>query len=58
MDAWGHGQADPDSSGRLPWMIGATPNMDRLAAEGVHFTNAFVVSALCSPSRAAFLTGT
>ena len=34
-----------------------TPNMDRLAHEGVLFTNAFSVTPLCSQSRAAFLTG-
>ena len=31
--------------------------MDRLAAEGVRFRNAFVTLSLCAPSRAAFLTG-
>jgi arylsulfatase A-like enzyme len=31
--------------------------MDRLAAEGVRFRNAFVVHSLCSPSRACFLSG-
>lgn len=36
----------------------ATPSLDRLAAEGVRFSRAYVTSSLCSPSRASFLTGT
>jgi len=34
-----------------------TPNMDRMAREGAHLQNAFVSTALCSPSRASILTG-
>ncbi len=34
-----------------------TPHMDRLAAEGVFFRNAFCTTSLCSPSRASILSG-
>ncbi len=34
-----------------------TPNLDKLAQEGCRFANAYVPHAVCSASRAAFLTG-
>ena len=34
-----------------------TPNLDRLAAEGVTLTNFYVGAPICSPSRAALMTG-
>jgi arylsulfatase A-like enzyme len=37
--------------------LNQTPNIDRLAKEGMLFTNAFVNNSLCAPSRAAILTG-
>jgi choline-sulfatase len=46
------------------WAMGAygneeilTPGMDRIAREGILFTNALVVSPVCSPARATWLTG-
>jgi arylsulfatase A-like enzyme len=35
----------------------ATPNLDRLAAEGVRYTRVFSTSGVCAPSRAAIATG-
>jgi arylsulfatase A-like enzyme len=47
-----------------PWAAGCygndeihTPNIDRLAAEGMRFENFFCASPVCSPGRASFLTG-
>ena len=34
-----------------------TPNIDRLAAEGMRFTNGYAPAATCTPTRFAFLTG-
>ncbi len=34
-----------------------TPNIDRLANEGIKFTDAYASAAVCSPSRAAVVTG-
>lgn len=34
-----------------------TPNLDRLAARGIRFTDAYTPSPICVPARAAFATG-
>lgn len=54
-DAMGVVQKEQGKAARFPWF--KSPNIDRLAAEGVRFRNAFVTLSLCAPSRAAFLTG-
>ena len=35
----------------------ATPHIDRLAAQGVRFANAFVQAPVCGPSRMSYYTG-
>lgn len=54
-DAMGAVQKEHGEKARYPWF--ETPNLDRLAAEGVRFRNAFITHSICSPGRAGFLTG-
>ena len=37
--------------------VNQTPNIDRLAREGMLLRNVFVTNSICTPSRAAILTG-
>src|SRR5262245_43750010 len=37
--------------------INKTPNIDRIGAGGMRLTNCFVTNSICTPSRAAILTG-
>jgi arylsulfatase A-like enzyme len=34
-----------------------TPNLDRLAQQGIRFSNAYSASPICTPTRCAFMTG-
>jgi arylsulfatase A-like enzyme len=54
-DALGVVQREQGERARFPWF--QTPHLDRLAAEGIRFRNAFVVNSLCAPSRSVYLTG-
>jgi arylsulfatase A-like enzyme len=51
-DDWGYGHA---SAYGAKWV--STPAFDRVAREGILFTNAYTPNAKCAPSRACLLTG-
>jgi arylsulfatase A-like enzyme len=51
-DDMGYGDVGYQGAPDIP-----TPNIDRLAAGGVRFTDGYVSCAICSPSRAGLLTG-
>src|SRR4026207_869746 len=48
------GYADLSGYGRKNYQ---TPNLDKLASQGIKFTNAYAAGALCTPTRTAFMTG-
>ena len=48
------GYADLSSFGRKDYQ---TPNLDRLASQGVKFMNAYATAPVCTPTRIAFMTG-
>jgi len=52
IDDLGYGDIGPYGS-----KINKTPNLDRMAAEGLKFTDFYVASTQCSPSRTALMTG-
>ena len=42
--------------GRLA-KLNPTPNLDKLASEGVRLSNCFCINSICTPSRATIMTG-
>lgn len=66
------GEHEPPARPNILWIVGEnfkldfgcygaknvrTPNVDRLAANGVRYTRVFSTSPVCAPSRSAFMTG-
>src|SRR5678809_1150653 len=47
------GYGDLSGYGRKDYL---TPNMDKLASQGIKFVNAYAAAPLCTPTRAAFMT--
>ena len=48
------GYGDLSGYGRKDY---STPNMDKLASQGIKFVNAYAAAPLCTPTRTAFMTG-
>src|SRR5688572_25761611 len=48
------GYGDLSSYGRKDYL---TPNIDKLALQGIKFVNAYSAGSLCTPTRTAFMTG-
>jgi len=48
------GYADLSGYGRKDYQ---TPHLDKLASQGIKFTNAYAAGAMCTPTRTAFMTG-
>src|SRR6478672_12097073 len=48
------GYGDLSGYGRKDYL---TPNMDKLASQGIKFVNAYAAAPLCTPTRTAFITG-
>jgi len=47
----------PPMHQRLRQQVNETPNIDRLAKDGMRFDDCFCVNSICTPSRATILTG-
>lgn len=56
-DDMGYGDVGSFGGEGSPALGSTTPSLDRLAAQGMRFTNFYAAAPVCSPSRAALLTG-